>query len=123
LIQQTIGFNKAKVSRFFDVLEKVCLNESGECIIPFTNIYNVDESGFTCVQKSQKIAATNEKKNVGALTSGEKGKTITVVCCISATCTHIPPIQASSRRNTDINKRNEKAEEREYKNTQKKKVL
>jgi len=41
LIQRAIGFNKAKVSRFFAVLEKVCLNESGERIISFTNIYNV----------------------------------------------------------------------------------
>jgi len=112
LIQRATGFNKAKVSRFLDVLEKVCLNESGESIISFTNIYNVDDSGFTCAQKPQKIVATKGKKNVGALTSGDKGKIITVVCCISATCTHIPPIQASSRRSADI-KRNEKAEERE----------
>jgi len=57
LIQRTIGFNIAKVSQFFDVLEKECLNESGERIIFYTNIYNVDESGFTCVQKPQKSVA------------------------------------------------------------------
>jgi len=91
-IQRAIGFNKAKVDRFFDMLEKVCISESGERIIPYCNIYNVDESGFTCVQKPQKIVATKGKKNVGALTSAEKGKTITVVCCISATGTYIPPM-------------------------------
>jgi len=90
------------------VLEKVCLNESGERIIPYTNIYNVDESGFTCVQKPQKSVATKGKKNVGALTSGKKGMNIKVVCCISATCTHIPPTQASSFRSTNI-KRNKKS--------------
>jgi len=105
LIQRAIGFNKAKVSRFFNVLEKVCLNESGEHIIPYTNIYNIDESGFTCVQKPQKIVATKGKKNVGALTSGEKGKTITVVCCISATCTHISPTKEEVQTSKEMKKR------------------
>jgi len=80
-IQRAIGFNRAEVDRFFTELEKVCITESGERIIPFSNIYNVDESGFSCVQKPKRIVATKGKKNVGALTSGEKGRTITVVCC------------------------------------------
>jgi len=91
-IQRAIGFNRAKVDRFFTELEKVCITESGERIIPFSNIYNVDESGFSCVQKPKRIVATKGKKNVGALISGEKGKTITVVCCVSATSTYIPPV-------------------------------
>jgi len=91
-IQRAIGFNRAKVDRFFTELEKVCITESGERIIPFSNIYNVDESGFSCVQKPKRIVATKGKKNVGALTSGEKGRTITVVCCVSATGTYIPPV-------------------------------
>jgi len=109
--------NKAKVSRFFDVLEKVCLNESAERIIPYTNIYNVDESGFTCVQKPQKTVATKGKKNVRALTSGEK-KTLTAVCCISATCAHIPPTQEEVQTSKEMKKR-----KKENNDTQKKKAL
>jgi len=41
--------------------------------------------------QAQKIVATEGKKNVGALTSGKKRKTVTVVCCISATGTYVPP--------------------------------
>ena len=48
-IQRAVGFNKAKVDKFFDLLEKTCFSENGDCIIPDCNIYNVDESGFSCV--------------------------------------------------------------------------
>lgn len=91
-IQRAIGFNRAKVDIFFDLLEKTCYDASGMQIIPYENIFNVDESGFTCVQKPQKIVATKGKKNVGTLTSAEKGKTITVVCCMSAAGTFVPPM-------------------------------
>jgi len=90
-IQRAAGFNRGKVNIFFDILDEVCF-DNGKRIIPFANIYNVDESGFTCVQKPQKVVATKGKKNVGALTSGEKGKTVTVVCCVSATGVYIPPV-------------------------------
>jgi len=91
-IQWAIGFNKAKVDRFFSVLEEVCIDERGQRIIPYSNIYNVDETGFSCAHKTQRIVATKGKKNVGALTSCEKSKMITIVCCISATGTYIPPM-------------------------------
>jgi len=54
-VQRAIGFNKSKVDRFFDLMEKVCLNEKGERIIPYSNIYNVDESGFSWVHKPRKL--------------------------------------------------------------------
>jgi hypothetical protein len=61
-------------------------------VIPYSNIFNVDESGFSCVQKPQKIVATKGKKNVGTLTSAERGKTVTVVCCMSGAGTFVPPM-------------------------------
>jgi hypothetical protein len=91
-IQRAIGFNKAKVDKFFDLLEKICFDSSGDQIVPYSNVYNVDESGFSCVQKAQKIVATKGKKNIGTLTSGERGKNITVVCCMSATGSFVPPV-------------------------------
>jgi DDE superfamily endonuclease len=91
-IQRAIGFNKPKVDIFFDLLERTCFDADGVEIIPSTHIYNMDESGFSCVQKPQKIIATKGKKNVGTLTSGERGRTVTVVCCMSAAGSFVPPM-------------------------------
>ena len=90
-MQRALGFNKVKVDKFFDVLGKVIFGEDGTRRVPPTNIYNVDESGYTVVcQKPQHILAKRGKKNVGILTSAERGKNITVVCCISASGTYVP---------------------------------
>ena len=60
-IQRAVGFNKAKVDKFFGLLERTCFNENGDHIVTDCNMYNVDESGFSCVQKPQKIVATKDK--------------------------------------------------------------
>ena len=84
-IQRAIGFNKPKVDIFCAVLKQTLFNDSGDEVIPPGNIYNVDESGYTVCQKPNKIIAKKGKHNVGQLTSAEKGKTVTAVCCMSAT--------------------------------------
>lgn len=91
-IQRAIGFNKHKVKIFFDNLKKLLFSEKGTMLIPPENIYNVDESGFTTVHKPGKVLAKKGKKSVGAMTSGEKGKNVTVVCCVSAVGHYIPPL-------------------------------
>jgi DDE superfamily endonuclease len=70
----------------------VLFTEEGGRNIPPGNIYNVDESGFTICQKTGKILAQKGKKSVGQLTSAEKGKTVTSVCCMSAAGVYIPPM-------------------------------
>ncbi|CAH1966255.1 unnamed protein product [Acanthoscelides obtectus] len=71
------GFNKKKnVHEFFDILVK-CVGENG-----FTGhtIYNLDESGFSTVQKrNQKIMARKGKHQVGGIASDERGVNTTVV--------------------------------------------
>ena len=94
-MQRVLGFNKSKVSRFFDILHETLLtnqSDAGVGLIKPENIYNVDESGFTICQKPRKIIALKGKKSVGAITSAEKGKNITVVCCISASGSYVPPM-------------------------------
>lgn len=91
-MQRAVGFNKVKVGIFFNVLEKVLYNSDGTRAVPQTNIYNVDESGYTVCQKPQRIVAKKGKKNVGILTSAERGKNITVVCCVSAHGVYVPPM-------------------------------
>ena len=83
-LARAIGFNRSKVQLFFDTLTNQLFDENGNRKIPPEHIFNVDETGITVCQKAQKIIGKRGKKNVGIMTSAEKGKNITVVCCVSA---------------------------------------
>ncbi|XP_014473025.1 PREDICTED: histone-lysine N-methyltransferase SETMAR-like [Dinoponera quadriceps] len=48
------------------------------------DIYNVDETGITTIQKSNKIIANRGTKQVEALTSAERENLVTVTCAINA---------------------------------------
>jgi len=91
-IQRAQGFNKAKVATFFSVLKPILFDElNGTRKIPPENIYNADETVFSICHKPHKIVAKRGKQYVGALTSAERGRNTTVVCCISAVGNYIPP--------------------------------
>ena len=83
------GFNKVSVSKFFTLLTEVMEAHK------FTpqNIYNVDESGFSCVPgQMAKILARTGKKQVGTITAAERGQTVTVEICMSVNGNFIPPL-------------------------------
>lgn len=83
------GFNKENVMGFFTLIEKLVDKHN---IKPET-IFNVDESGFSTVQKKpQKILAQKGKHQVGTISSGERGVNTTIVCCVSAAGVYIPPM-------------------------------
>lgn len=83
------GFNRENVHKFFDLLEKIV----DENAISANSVFNVDESGFTTVQKRlQKVIARKGKHQVGAITSGERGVNTTVVCAVNAAGFFIPPM-------------------------------
>ena len=90
-IQRAQGFNRAKVQQFFNVLRMALCDENGTITIPAENVYNADESGFSICHKPKKIIAKCGKRGVGALTSAEKGRNITVMCCMSAAGHFLPP--------------------------------
>ncbi|KAJ8729016.1 hypothetical protein PYW07_006712 [Mythimna separata] len=82
------GFNKVSVMKFFDLLEEV----RSKTNYPSHRVFNVDESGLTTVQsKSSKILAQKGKKQVGAITTAERGVLSTVVICMTAGGSFIPP--------------------------------
>lgn len=83
------GFNRTNVYGFFNILEKLV----DENDIDAFHIYNVDESGFSTVQKkSPKILASKGKHQVGFIASGERGINTTLVCCCNAAGNYIPPM-------------------------------
>ncbi|XP_047130120.1 uncharacterized protein LOC124810024 [Hydra vulgaris] len=67
-------------------------NANGMQIIPPSNLFNVDESGLSICHKPGKIVALKGKHSVGGLTSSERGKTITIVCCQSGSGFFVPPM-------------------------------
>jgi hypothetical protein len=49
------------------------------------DVFNMDETGVkTTAEKPPKVVSTRGKKQVGVISSGEKGHLTTVICCCSA---------------------------------------
>ena len=88
-IARAQAFNKPNVQNFFSLLTNV-LDEKK---FPPHRIFNVDETSVTTVQaKSNKVLAQRGKKQVGTITSAERGVLSTAVICMSASGTFIPPM-------------------------------
>ena len=80
------AFNAVTVGEFFNLLELVM----DEKHFSPTRIYNVDETGLTTVQgKPSKIIALRGKKQVGSLTSAERGQLCRFVCQLQASLSHL----------------------------------
>ena len=62
----------------------------------------MDETGFTAVQKPQKIFARKGKHQVGSITSCERDRNITFVCCVSASGQYVPPLIIYPRKNLKL---------------------
>ena len=61
-------------------------------------VFNVDETGVSIVHKPGKVLVELGRRNVYALTSAEKGKTHTVLICVSASGFYIPPLMIYPRK-------------------------
>ena len=55
------------------------------------NIYNMDETGVSIVHKPGKVVTEVGRRNVWGVTSAEKGKTHTILTCVSASGSALPP--------------------------------
>ncbi|XP_059061655.1 uncharacterized protein LOC131854549 [Achroia grisella] len=57
-----------------------------------SSIWNADETGVSTVNKPSKIIAAKGKRNVGSVTSAERGTNVTLLVAVSATGSSIPPM-------------------------------
>jgi len=94
-LARAAGFNRQRVDSFFQLLEKIVKEEN----LSSDRIYNMDETGFSAVQKPQKVFARKGKHQVGSITSCERGRNITFVCCVSGSGQYIPPLVIYPRKN------------------------
>ncbi|KAK2574896.1 hypothetical protein KPH14_008348 [Odynerus spinipes] len=86
-LTRATSFNKTNVESFFNNLFEVMQKYSFE---PH-NIWNVDETGITTVHHLDKVISRKGAKQVGSLTSGERGTLVTMATSISALGNCIPP--------------------------------
>lgn len=96
-LARSTAFNHNVVNEFFDnlaaVYEKIDTNISPE------RIWNIDETALTTVHKPGRIISLKGSKQVGKMTSGERGILVTVCCSVNALGNSIPPFMIFPRKN------------------------
>jgi len=88
-LARSSAFNKTNFDKFMTNMEDVHRRFGP---IPPERIWNLDETGCTTVQRPAKIVAPKGVKQLGSTTSAERGQLVTVICAVSATGNHIPPM-------------------------------
>lgn len=83
------AFNEEEIKLFFSNLQNVMDRFKFEP----SQIYNMDETGVTTVQKNcPKIYGPKGMKRIGAAISAERGRTITAVFAVNVAGSYIPPM-------------------------------
>lgn len=94
-LSRATSFNKHNVDLFFtnlrEVIEKYGFNPN--------HIYNCDETAVTTVHRPPKIMAPCGQKQVGKVTSAERGVLVTMCATICANGTYVPPFFIFPRKN------------------------
>ena len=87
-------FNRENVKIFFYKLAEVMDRYK------FTpnDIWNVDETGVSTVQKPNKVVALKGVKQAGSITSSERGQTITICSAGNTTGNFVPPMLVFPRK-------------------------
>ena len=96
-LSRSTSFNRPAVEGFFNNLEEI-YQQLGNGVSP-TAVYNLDETALTTVQKPPNVIAEKGTKQVGNVTSGERGTLVTACRCISAAGNSIPPYMIFPRVN------------------------
>lgn len=87
-IARATSFNKTNVATFFENYTGVLAKHT----LDAKDIWNVDETGTTTVQKPDRVIARRGEKQVSAMTSAERGTLVTLALAGNAIGNYIPPM-------------------------------
>ena len=90
-IARAVGFNRVKVGQFCNALLK-------KETFTGSSIWNMDETRIINMHTPRKVIATKGVRQVGKMTSGERGATVTVICAMSASGQFLPPMMIFPRK-------------------------
>lgn len=83
------GMNRKDVNEYFQLLQQTILENN--LMEKPDHIFNMDETGLQLNNKPASVIAKKGSKNVAAVSSSEKGETITAICCCNAEGHFLPP--------------------------------
>ena len=63
-----------------------------------SQIFNADESGVSIIHRPSKVVTQIGRRNVPSLTSADKGRTHTILACVSASGQVVPPFMIYPRK-------------------------
>ena len=88
------AFNRYTVGVYFDLLKGLY----DKLKVSNKQIFNLDETGVTTVHKVQRIIGPKGIKQLGKVTSQEKGERVTMCCAVSASGQVVPPFYVFPRK-------------------------
>jgi len=86
-LSRSTSFNRHNIDTFFNNVQNVYARHE----FTASDIWNCDETALTTVHKPQKVLAEKGLKQVGQVTSGERGQLVTMCCFINAAGNTAPP--------------------------------
>jgi len=87
-LSRATSFNITNVGKYFDNLEEVMRRHN----FGPHQVYNVYETGVTTVHQPGKVIAGRRIKQVGKVTSAERGTLVTLCCAANAVGNSVPPM-------------------------------
>ena len=88
-LARATGFNCQSVKLFFDQYADIACRPSFK--LKPHRIWNLDETGVKTVADTTKVISQKGLKQVGQISSAERGVLVTMCCCINATGASLPP--------------------------------
>ena len=94
-LRRATAFSRYTADKFYNNLWNVMDEHKFKC----QDIYNVDETGCTSVQKPGNVVAAQGVRQVGLMTSGERGQLVIVTYAVKSAGSVVPPQFIFPRKN------------------------